>query len=172
MKIRSAVALIGLAISFALPIFGQQTNKPDPQLRQLLISRIKAYTDALDKSDAAAVAANFTEDAVLVTPYGTVFGRQGIEQWYADLLKAVQLSNDLFPVDEDSPHILGRAGNELWATGKWSGTVKGQNGSVQAKGYWSAIDIREGKDWKNQILTTNITPPPAAKPSPTASRSS
>jgi ketosteroid isomerase-like protein len=41
-------------------------QQPDPQLRERLISRIKAHTDALDKNDAAAVAANFTEDAVSV----------------------------------------------------------------------------------------------------------
>jgi hypothetical protein len=32
MKIR-LLALVGLAISFALPTFAQQTNTPDPKLR-------------------------------------------------------------------------------------------------------------------------------------------
>jgi hypothetical protein len=40
MKIRFLLALVGLAISFALPTVAQQTNTPDPQLRQAL--------DALD----------------------------------------------------------------------------------------------------------------------------
>jgi hypothetical protein len=31
MKIRLVVSLVGLAISFSLPTFAQQTNKPDPQ---------------------------------------------------------------------------------------------------------------------------------------------
>ena len=57
------VALVALAISFALPAFAQQTNRPDPKLRERLITRIKEHTDSLDKNDAAAVAANFTEDA-------------------------------------------------------------------------------------------------------------
>jgi hypothetical protein len=40
MKTRLLGALVGLAISFALPTFAQQTNKPDPQLRErLIISR-------------------------------------------------------------------------------------------------------------------------------------
>ena len=137
-------------------------HKPDPQLRQRLVARIKTHTDALDKNDAAAVAANFTEDGVLVTPDGTVFGREAIEKYYADLFQKqkVQLSNNLAPVDEDSPHIIGTAGNEMWATGKWSATVKGQNfGPVEAKGYWSVI--REGDDWKIRMLTSNVTPAPA-----------
>jgi hypothetical protein len=37
MKIRSLLALVGLAISFALPAFAQQTNAPDPQLRQQIL---------------------------------------------------------------------------------------------------------------------------------------
>ena len=177
MKIRLLLALVGLAISFALPTFAQQTNKPDPQLRQRLVGRIKTHTDSLDKNDAAAVAANFTEDGVLVTPDGTVFGREAIEKYYADLFQKqkVHLSNNLAPVDEDSPHIIGTAGNEMWATGKWSCTVKGQNfGPVEAKGYWSVI--REGDDWNIRMLTWNVTPAPpatgAATPSPTTTPSS
>ena len=111
MKTRLAIPLLGLAISFALPTYAQQRNTPDPKLRERFVSCFKAFIDALDKSDAGAAAANFTEDAVLVTPYGPVFGQQAIQAWYADLLKTVQLSIDFFPVDEDSPHVLGRAGN-------------------------------------------------------------
>jgi len=41
MKIRLVVALVGLAMSFALPTFAQQTNTPDPQLREKLVAAIK-----------------------------------------------------------------------------------------------------------------------------------
>ena len=68
MKIRILRALVGLAMSFALPTFAQQTNTPDPQLREKLVAAIKKHTDALDKNDAAAVAANFTQDGILVSP--------------------------------------------------------------------------------------------------------
>jgi ketosteroid isomerase-like protein len=172
MKVRLLFALVGLAISFALPTHAQQTNTPDPKLRERVISRFKAFTDALAKKDAAAVAANFTKDATLVTPYGPVWGRQDIAYWYVDMTKDVQSSNNLFTVDEDSPHALGTAGNELWATGKWSQTLKGQNGSIEVKGYWSAIDILEGDDWKFWMLCYNLTLVPTATPSQTASPSS
>ena len=78
MNTRSVVALLGLAICFALPTFAQQKEAVDPQLRQKLVDAIKKHTDALDKNDAAAVAANFTEDGILVTPGGTIFGREAI----------------------------------------------------------------------------------------------
>jgi ketosteroid isomerase-like protein len=171
MKVRLLLALLGLAISFALPTFAQQTNTPDPKLRERLISRFKALSDAFDKNDAAALAAKFTENAILVTLDGEVRGRQTIEHWYAELFKEVQTSNNLLTVDEDSPHTLGTAGNELLATGKWSQTLKGQNASMEVKGYWAAVAILEGDDWNIRMLCSNVTAAPAAKRSPTASPS-
>ena len=75
MKIRSLLTLVGFAISFAAPTSAQQTNTPDPQLRQRYIAIVKKYDDALNKNDAAAVAALFTEDGVFMTDKGPVIGR-------------------------------------------------------------------------------------------------
>jgi hypothetical protein len=172
MKTRLLFALVGLVISFALPTYAQQTNTPDPKLRERFISRLKALSDAFDKNDAAAVAANFTGNAILLTWLGELWGRQAIEHSYADLFKEVQASNNLVTVNEDSPHTLGTASNELWATGKWSQTLKGHNASMERKGYWSAVAILEGDDWKIRMLTTNDTSAPAATASPAASPSS
>jgi uncharacterized protein (TIGR02246 family) len=148
----------------------QQTSTPDPKLRQRLIALIKVHTDALDKNDASAVAANFTEDGILVTPGGTIFGREAIEKYYTEVFKQIHLSNNVAPVDEDSPHFT-TDGKQVWATGSWTATVKGQNfGPVDAKGYWSVI--REGDDWKIRMLAFNQTPAPAATPSPATTPSS
>ena len=162
MKIRLVIALVGLAMSFALPTFAQQTNTPDPQLREKLIAAIKKHTDALDKNDAAAVAANFTENGILVTPGGPIFGREAIERHYADDFKqGFHSSNNIATPDENSPHIIGTDGNEMWATGKWSATIQGNGwGPISATGYWSVI--REGDDWKIRMLAFNVTPAPAA----------
>jgi ketosteroid isomerase-like protein len=107
MKNLFLLALVGLAVSSALPIFAQQADKPEPQLREKLIAVIKKHTDALDKNDAASVAANFTEDAVSVEQDGPAFGREAIQKLWADRFQNVQFSNDKVTVDEDSPHILG-----------------------------------------------------------------
>jgi quercetin dioxygenase-like cupin family protein len=154
-------AVVGLAISIAVPAFAQQANTPDPQLRQRLEAVIKKHTDALDKNDAAAVAANFTEDGVFVTPDGSFFGREAIEKHYAEDFKQIHLSNNTATPDEDSPHIIGTAGNEIWATGRWTATIQGKNfGPIPIKGYWSVI--RGGDDWKIRMLAYNVTPAPAA----------
>ena len=101
MKIRSVVTLIGLAISFALPTFAQQKDTADPRIVQQrdLLGVAKAVDEsgelhrkldeAYNKNDAAAVAALFTKDALLVEPDGLFSGRQAIEKRYADTFQAV-----------------------------------------------------------------------------------
>jgi hypothetical protein len=76
MKIRLVVPLLGMAIGFAVPTFAQQTNTPDPQLRQQLIAAIQKHADAMNSNDAAAAAACFTEDGVYVTDRGPINGRK------------------------------------------------------------------------------------------------
>jgi len=159
MKIRLVAALVGLAVSFAFPTFAQQTNTPDPQLRQKLVDVIAKHSDALNKNDAAAAAACFTQDAVFVTDRGPVNGREAIEKWYADFFKKVLWSDHVLTIDQDSPHVIGTAGNEIWATGGWSLTFKFKSekfGPKQTKGYWSVI--RMGDDWKIRMLTSNSAP--------------
>jgi len=162
MNTRSVVALLGLAICFALPTFAQQKEAVDPQLRQKLVDAIKKHTDALDKNDATAVAANFTEDGILVTPNGPIFGREAIEKYYVDVFKqGFHSSNNIATPDEDSPHMT-TDGKQMWATGSWTATIQGKDwGPIPAKGYWSVI--REGDDWKIRMLAFNVTPAPAAK---------
>ena len=160
MKMPLLITLTGLAFSFALPTFAQQKDTPDPQLREKLVAAIKKHTDALDKNDAAAVAANFTEDAVNVEQGGTTFGREAIQKLWAERFQQLHFSNDRAPVDEDSPHVLGPDGKQMWATGSWSATIQGKDGGPKdIKGYWSVI--REGDDWKIRMLTSNVTPEPA-----------
>jgi shikimate kinase len=82
MKIRTVVILVGLAFSFALPAFAQQKDAVKPPIAQQrdLLADVKALyefgalgtkeEEAFNKNDASAVAALFTEDAVLVAPGG------------------------------------------------------------------------------------------------------
>jgi uncharacterized protein (TIGR02246 family) len=147
----------GSAISFALPTFAQQTNTADPQLRQKLADVIAKHADAQNKNDAAAIAACFTQDGVYLTDRGPVNGREAIEKYWVDLLKKWKFSDEVVTIDQDSPHVIGTAGNEIWATGGWSSTIKGEDfGPIQLKGYWSVI--RVGDDWKIRMLNNNTAP--------------
>ena len=172
MKIRLLLTLIGLA-SFAVPTFAQQTNTPgsDPQIIEQLDALGKKFSEAWNNNDAAALAAFYTEDAVRVGITGPVHGREDIQKQISDLLKQIHVSNQFNK--RDQYYAIGTAGNEVWANGEWSSTDQGKSGGpIQLKGYWSVILVREGDTWKFRMETFNITPAPAATPSPTTTPSS
>jgi uncharacterized protein (TIGR02246 family) len=72
------------------------------------------YDEAYKRSDAVALAALFTEDAVLVTPEGPFSGRQAVEKWYADLFERWHATNNIGQTDQ-----LNAIDNGAWAIGKW-----------------------------------------------------
>ena len=157
MKTRLLGALVGLAISFALPTFAQQKETVDPQLIQKLYDTIsKKWNEAYNNHDAAAIGALYTEDGVQVNPDGFVYGRKAIENWLADVFKSWQPKNHTSTIDPHSVRMLGP--DNLTRSGEWSETGKEKNGEdVPIKGYWSEIDTREGDGWKISVLTGNIT---------------
>jgi hypothetical protein len=94
MKTRLLFALVGLAISFALPTFAQEKEevKPFPftpipagsQLVQQIEAINRKFDEAIDKHDADAVAALFTANATLVTPLRSFSGRDSIAKYFTD----------------------------------------------------------------------------------------
>jgi uncharacterized protein (TIGR02246 family) len=58
-----------------------------------------------NNNDAAAVAALFTENAVLVTPKGPIYGREAIEKYCADLFQKEHFSGHLTNSDQNSPTV-------------------------------------------------------------------
>jgi ketosteroid isomerase-like protein len=108
---------VGLAISFAVPAFAQQKETVDPQIIEQLAAFGKKTREAWNNNDAAALAAPYTEDAVLVHDTGRVYGREAIGKYYADLFKQVHFSNQIGKWVQYSPHIMGTTGNEVWSNG-------------------------------------------------------
>ena len=150
---------VGLAISFAVPAFTQQKETIDPNTLEQLAAFGKKIHEAWSKNDAAALAATYTEDAVLVNDTGPVYGREAIEKYFSDLFKQVHFSNHIGKWDQYSPHIIGAAGNEIWSNGEWSLTYQVDGGSpIQLKGYWSNIQVREGDAWKTRMEMSNVAP--------------
>ena len=134
----------------------KQENTIDPQKFQ------EKYDEAVNRNDATSVAKLFTDDAILVTDAGPVYGRQAIEKWYANMFQQFRPSNFIGKPDQNSPYVVGAPGNEAWRIGEWSETVSVESGNpIQVKGFWSTIDIRQGEDWKMRMLTWNMTPAPA-----------
>jgi hypothetical protein len=123
MKIRYLLALVGLAISFAVPTFAQE--KVD---QKAWLDYLAKFDVAFNNNDAAALAALFTKNAVIVTDGGPFYGREAIEKWYADLFKNVHFSNHILKPDQYSPHVIGAAGYEVWSNGERNHTWKPANG--------------------------------------------
>jgi len=142
----------------------------DPEITEQLHAFSKKVDQAWNNNDAAALAALFTEDAVLVEDTGPIYGREAIKEHFADVFHRLHFSNHLDKADQYSPHVIGTAGNEAWSNGEWTVTVKGEKfGPVDAKGNWLEIYRREGDTWKERLDIWNVTPAPAATPSPTVS---
>jgi hypothetical protein len=84
-KVRLLPTLAGLAIGFAVPILAQEENAIDPEVRQQIEALIVELDEAYNRSDAAAIEALFTPDAVQVGEWesagGMASGQQAIESW-------------------------------------------------------------------------------------------
>ena len=160
MKMHLLITLVGLAFGFAVSAFAQQKDTIASQIDEQIV---KKFDEAFNNGDAAAVAALYTEDAVQVTPQGPVFGREAIEKLFTGVFQQGHYSNHLNKDDQDSPHMIGTAGDQVWRTGEWSFTVQGKSGDpIKLKGFWSAINVRKGDTWKIQMLTFNVSPAPAS----------
>jgi hypothetical protein len=176
MKIHLVVALAGLAIGFTAPAVAQQKDTIDPKIIELIAAHQKIYDDAMNNNDAAALATEmFTEDAVLVTDTGPVYGRAAVEKYFVDLFQKVHFSKCSGDVGTKySAHLIAttNGGTELWRFGEWNETVQGKGwGPLDIKGYWSAIEVLEDGILKDKLQTWNVTPAPAAAPSPTTTPS-
>ncbi len=88
--------LVGLAISFALPAFAQQTDTPDPQLREALVPRLKKMT--MDSSTAMPLP---WPRSTQMTRFSNVerapiYGREAIQKRYEDDFKKVNYISAIF----------------------------------------------------------------------------
>ena len=99
MKTVSLFAIAGSVVCLAVPALAQQKNTAESKIVQQrdLLGVPKAVGDfgalslkleeALNKNDASAIAALFTEDGVLVLSNEMFSGRQAIKKRYADLFQ-------------------------------------------------------------------------------------
>ena len=157
MKIRDLLlTLAGLAIGFASPTFAQQTNTPDPQLREQIVALLRKVDDVFNNNDPAALAPLYTEDAVVVAPEGPVYGREAIAKFWVDVFQKVRFSNHLLTLDQYSPHMIGTSGIEMWATAGFRQTTEGLN---LGNGYLSVILVREGDVSKFRLFAITAEPP-------------
>jgi uncharacterized protein (TIGR02246 family) len=166
---RFLLALGGLIFNCALPTFAQQKDRLDPGIVQQrdLLGNAKALgefgalglkaDEAFNKNDAAAVAALFTADAVLVTSDGMFSGRPAIEKRYAEAFEKWPITT----FSSQMCHQLNAIDNAVWSAGEWWSTRQSQAGPKFQSGCWSAIYVRDGDAWMIRQLTVSEHPQPA-----------
>jgi uncharacterized protein (TIGR02246 family) len=166
MKTGSLLAVAGSVICFAVPAFAQNTADSKIVQQRDLLGVAKAIDvfgalglkldEAFNKNDASAIAALFTEDGILVAADGMFSGRQAIEKRYADMFQR-------WPITTFSGqrYQLNEIDNAVWSVGEWWSTIQSETGPKFEGGYWSAIYIHEGDDWKIRLLTLSERPKPS-----------
>jgi uncharacterized protein (TIGR02246 family) len=160
MKKRVAIALAGLASSFALATLAQQTNTPpapaapataqeedtvDPQLAQLIRLLAVKFDEAFNHSDAPALATFYTDDAVYTTADGATYnGKKAIEYKYALLdFQQDHCTNLLTKVDR-----VIAIGDEVGSIGTWGCAFQWNGDTKHVVGHYSTILGRKGDTWK------------------------
>jgi len=148
MKIRLLLALVGLAVSFALPTFAQVDPKVDQQIRAL----ITKWDDAFNRSDSGGLGALYTDDAVQVNVHGTFRGREAIAKQFAQHdFGQYQSNNHVLKVDR-----IDAVGNDVRVTGKWKCAFHDIDGKDKhIDGHYSWILVRQGNSWKISRVTAD-----------------
>ena len=148
MKIRSLLALVGLAVCFTAPTLAQEQKTVDPEIRQQIEAVLTKYDDAFNKHDAAALADLYTQDAAEVWPWeekgGAAFGQQAIVQRLAvEFASGSSTASKLVQ--------LYSMGNDKCAITEYKCGIH--------KGYSARIYVRDADTWKIRLYYANTSPP-------------
>ena len=143
MKIRSAIALVGLAISFAMPTFAQEQKAVDPETDQQIESVDTQLGEAMKKHDATAAADLYTLNALKVLDWtvGTLSGRDAIEKDFAASLASNPTEVVGKPVQK---YVIG---NEIVDISEW------RSGAYY--GHTVRIYVRDADTWKIRLEYDN-----------------
>ena len=154
MKKPLLVALVVLAIGFAVPVLTQEQNTVDPKTARQARALASNYDAAFNRQDAVTIAGLYAENAVFNTPEGTFHGRHAIEELYAKHYFGEARSKNVVTVVNEAV----AAGNEVRATGTWSDTFEEPSaGTIHAEGTYSWVLFHEGGTWRIRESTYDIT---------------
>ena len=154
---RWIIPIIVAAVGLAAPASAQKAHE---DLRQQLEGVTAAYTEADNKLDGAAVAALYTNDGEVVSPFGNVIfkrGKKEIEQYYQAAMRLLKDRHVEIKLDESSQ--IGA--DAAIGAGNFVVTGKAENGdAVKREGHWTAVYVLDGGAWKIRMLTAFQNPPP------------
>jgi uncharacterized protein (TIGR02246 family) len=146
--LRSLTITLALLIGTVLPAAAPLAS--DQDARAAAEGILKAYNKALLEHDAPALAALYTEDAVIFTTNGPVSGRPAIEKSIAETFAHYR------PDPSKLVHVAAVGNDVIIRGGSWSGTYQAVGAPVHLKGYWTTTDVRDGSTWKIRMETWNF----------------
>ena len=140
--------ILGFFLALSLPAVAAETD-----LKQDLTKLASAYAECFNKKDPACIAALYASGGVLVNPAGL---HADITKVYEGTFKAGYDHNgatvdQVWPLGPDMALSMGEY------------TLSGKNPSgaaMETSGRWTAVDVREGGQWKIRMLTAFPNPPP------------
>lgn len=112
--------------------------------RKAIEANAKAFVEAFNKGDAAAVAALYAMDAKLLPPNNAIVeGRANIQTFWSGALSAGVKMVSLTPGDVTATGVY------AFETGKYVSTVPtASGGSTTDEGKYVVVWRREGRNWK------------------------
>ena len=130
-----------LIAAFASLAYGQTATA---SASKAIEANAKAFTEAFNKGDTAAVAAIYATDAKLLPPNGAMIeGRQGIQTFWAGAASAGLKLVSLTAIDVTA------TGTYAVETGKYVSTVPAPGGGTSTdEGKYVVVWRRNGRDWK------------------------
>jgi uncharacterized protein (TIGR02246 family) len=161
--LRSLVFIPVLAIGLALPVVAQQTSPSAGQqdVYQQIVEWDKKYDQAFNKHDATAIAALFSQNAVILPPGPMLSGTQAIEKAYQDAFKNTNFNSDHLG---KIVQVQALGTDAAWVVGEWSVSAQGTNNARQnLHGNWGAVAERENGQWTVRMATWNMIEPPPAE---------
>jgi uncharacterized protein (TIGR02246 family) len=126
----------------------------DRNLKQEIEKVHSSYATSFNKQDGAGIAALYARDGIYVSSAGP---RTDVEDIYQGVWKTgfdhLQITiNQVWPLGTDTALVLG----EYHTTGK------NQDGApIELVGRWTAVDVRDGGNWKIRMLSVMRQPQPA-----------
>jgi uncharacterized protein (TIGR02246 family) len=164
MKYHLVAAVAGMAIGFGVPAlaqekFGTCTGGSQDACKQIA-TLIKTYDEAINRKDAAALAAIFAPDAVFVWEGPTVSGREAIENFLGGFIKA-GVSGAVVNVDQ--AHVTG---DTAWCIGDWSDMGPGgPNNTLRPyRGMFGDTFVNNGGKWQFRMVVINTIEAPPLEP--------
>jgi uncharacterized protein (TIGR02246 family) len=159
LKTVSPIIILTLILGIYTSAHSQQTGSQmdQPQTRAAIEGIAAKLADGLVKHDADALAALFSVDGILVSPFGVQVGRQAIQQSYEQMFRRLDVKQYTHTVE--LVHETG--GNRAYGVGHWDemSVPAGKFDLIHLGGYWGTLYEKQGGDWKITMNSWSLAPP-------------